>query len=173
SPVPPKRIRTAMLFGGPAARDFLASAKSLGFEGAKFYSENIGQASAVKMCRSVIVKGIEALLTESMLTARRYRVEDDVLSSLSDLFANPDWKQLARYMISRSVEHGARRAEEMREAVRTVDGAGISPAMTNACVERQEWAAQFKTALSQTGLEGLLDGILSQKDETEKKSAAS
>jgi len=169
SPVPPKRIRTPMLLGGPAARDFLPAMRGLGFEGATFYSEDFGKASAVKMCRSVIVKGMETLLTESMLAARRYQVEDDVLASLSAVFSNPDWKQTAHYMISRSVEHGNRRAEEMRDAAHTVLGAGVEPLLTNACVERQEWAAQFKDALSHPDLAGMLDAILAQ-DERNKKS---
>jgi 3-hydroxyisobutyrate dehydrogenase-like beta-hydroxyacid dehydrogenase len=162
SPVPPKRLRTPMLLGGPSARDFLPQMQRLGFEGAKFYSEDFGKASAVKMCRSVIVKGMEALLTESMLAARKYQVEHDVLATLSALFTTSDWEQLARYMISRSVEHGVRRAEEMRDAARTVAGAGISPIMTDACIERQEWAPQFKQALAHAGLGDFLDAILAQ-----------
>src|SRR5205814_2940164 len=76
------------------------------------------------MCRSVIIKGMEALLAESLLTARRHGVEDAVLASLQDLFPVGDWRALARYMISRSLQHGRRRAEEMREAVKTVAEAG-------------------------------------------------
>ncbi len=162
SPVSPKRLRTSMLLGGLAARDFLPQMHRLGFEGAKFYSEEVGKASAVKMCRSVIVKGMEALLAESMLAARKYQVEEDVLATLSALFTTSDWRQLARYMISRSVEHGVRRAEEMRDAARTVAGAGIAPLMTDACVERQEWAPQFKNALTHEDLGGFLDAILTE-----------
>ena len=79
------------------------------------------------MCRSVIVKGLEALLAESLLTARRHGVEEAVLASLPDLFPVGDWRKLARYMISRSLQHGRRRAEEMREAARTVAEAGVEP----------------------------------------------
>ena len=72
------------------------------------------------MCRSVMVKGIEALLLESLLARASYGVEDAVLDSLQILFPVDDWRKLARYMISRSLMHGARRAEEMREVARTV-----------------------------------------------------
>ena len=85
----------------------------------------LGLASATKFCRSVIIKGMEALLTESMLAARHYGVERAVLESLIDFFPGQDWEKLSRYMISRAVQHGTRRAKEMREAARTVQDAGL------------------------------------------------
>jgi hypothetical protein len=107
-----------------------------------------------------MVKGIEALLTESLLSARHYGVEDVVLGSLVDLLPGPDWPALARYMISRSIEHGTRRAEEMHEAARTVAEAGIAPLMSEAGAERQNWAPQFTAALSKPDLTHMLDTIL-------------
>ena len=160
SPIAPKRIASPMWLGGPHAGAFLPLAQSLGFAGAKVYSDAIGAASAAKMCRSVIIKGMEALLAESLLTARRHGVEDAVLASLQDLFPVGDWRSLARYMISRSLQHGRRRAEEMREAVRTVAEAGFEPWMSRGSVERQEWAAAHAEALSQQALTDMLDRML-------------
>jgi 3-hydroxyisobutyrate dehydrogenase-like beta-hydroxyacid dehydrogenase len=159
SPVPPKRIATPMLLGGPHAPDFLPDAKKLGFARAEFFSADIGKASAAKMCRSVMVKGIEALLSESLLAARSYGVEETVIKSLDDLFPGPDWTKLARYMISRTLEHGTRRAEEMREAARTVAEAGLEPHMSEAAAERQAWAPQFASALSEQSLGDMLNAI--------------
>jgi len=164
SPVPPKRIATPMLLGGPHAESVLPLLHSLGFEGAKFFSAETGKASAAKMCRSVMVKGIEALLSESMLAARAYGVESAVLKSLDDLFPGPDWAKLARYMISRTLEHGARRAEEMREVARTIAEAGLDPHMSSAAAERQAWAPRFATALSEQDLDAMLDAIRAQMD---------
>ena len=141
SPIGPKRIASPMLLGGLHARDFLLAAEGLGFTGATAYSEIVGQAAATKLCRSVMIKGIEALLTESMLAARHYGVERVVLDSLSDLLPLPDWPKTAQYMISRSLEHGARRAEEMREAANTVLEAGFQPIMTTAIADKQQWVA--------------------------------
>jgi 3-hydroxyisobutyrate dehydrogenase-like beta-hydroxyacid dehydrogenase len=160
SPIAPKRIASPMWLGGPHAKAFLPLAQSLGFAGANVYSEAIGAASAAKMCRSVIIKGMEALLAESLLTARRHGVEDAVLASLQNLFPVGDWRSLARYMISRSLQHGRRRAEEMREAVKTVAEAGFEPWMSRGSVERQEWAAQHAEALSEEALTDMLDHIL-------------
>ena len=103
-----------------------SSVSSLGFTGASVFAREVGKASAAKMCRSVMVKGMEALLTESLLTARRHGVEETVLASLKDLFPAADWRKLAQYMISRSLIHGKRRAEEMREVAQTVKNAGLT-----------------------------------------------
>lgn len=159
SPVPPKRIATPMLLGGPHAEAFVGEARALGFSSAEFFSAEIGKASAAKMCRSVMVKGIEALLSESLLAARSYGVEDTVLKSLNDLFPGPDWTSLARYMISRTLEHGTRRAEEMREVAHTIAEAGLEPHMSSAAAERQAWAPQFASALSKQDLDDMLDAM--------------
>ena len=160
SPYPPKRNASPMLIGGPHASQFARFAKSLGFTGVEVFSDQFGKASATKMCRSVMVKGLEALVTESMLSARHYGVEQVVLKSLSDLFPLGDWNQLSKYMISRSIEHGVRRAEEMREVARTVEEAGLESIMSSACAQRQEWAPKHKQALSEESLESMLDNIL-------------
>lgn len=159
SPVPPKRIATSMLLGGPHAAEALTELQGLGFTGAAMFSPEIGKASAAKMCRSVMVKGIEALLSESLLTARAYGVEEAVIKSLDDLFPGPDWTKLSRYMIARTLEHGTRRAEEMREVARTVAEARVEPHMSQAAAARQEWAPQFSSALSEQELDDMLDAI--------------
>jgi 3-hydroxyisobutyrate dehydrogenase-like beta-hydroxyacid dehydrogenase len=162
SPIGPKRIASPMLLGGAHAAEFAARAAPLGFTGAQPYSDIIGQAAATKLCRSVMIKGVEALLTESMLAARHYGVEQVVLDSLSDLLPLPDWNETAQYMISRSLEHGTRRAEEMREAARTVEEAGVAGLMSRAIAERQDWAAGHKDALS-ADLAAMLDAINQKK----------
>jgi 3-hydroxyisobutyrate dehydrogenase-like beta-hydroxyacid dehydrogenase len=162
SPIAPRRIGSPIWLGGPHAREFLPLAQALGFTGAGVYAESIGAASAAKMCRSVIVKGMEALLAESLLTARRHGVEDAVIASLQDLFPLGNWRKLARYMISRSLQHGGRRAEEMREAARTVAEAGLEPWMSRGSVERQQWAAGHAAALAEEELSAMLDHMLAQ-----------
>lgn len=158
SPIDPKRLAAPMLLGGPHAKAFAEFAEPLGFTGLEPYSDTIGVAAATKLCRSVMIKGVEALLTESMLTARHWGVEERVLDSLSNLLPG-DWHALAPYMISRSLEHGTRRAEEMREAALTVSGAGVAPTMSDAVATRQDWAAQHRAAAEETTLAPMLDAI--------------
>jgi len=160
APIGPKRIATPMLLGGPHAEDFVVVARELGFAGMTLYATEIGRASAAKMCRSIIIKGLEALVAESMLTARRYGVEGTVLESLRDLLPGADWAELSRYMLSRSLQHGKRRAEEMREVAATVGEAGIDPLMSSAIAARQDWAARHVAAARLQPLTELLDTVL-------------
>ena len=159
SPIMPKRLAAPMLLGGMHAADFADFARPLGFTGLQPYADTVGPASATKLCRSVVIKGVEALLAESMLAARAWGVEGHVLASLTNLLPADDWERLATYMISRSLEHGTRRAEEMREAAATVAAAGVSPVMSEATARRQDWAAAHHDAATESSLAALLDAI--------------
>jgi len=99
-------------------------------------------------------------MLESLLTARRHGVEATVLESLQSLFPVDDWSGFARYTISRALIHGARRAEEMREAARTVAEAGLTPHMSSACAEWEHWASQHSGAAAHEKLEKVLDTLL-------------
>lgn len=166
SPLPPKLLATSILIGGPHGEAFLDVAARIGFTAMEFFSPEVGQAAATKMCRSVMVKGVEALLLEALMTARRHRVEETVIASLTDLFPGPDWRTLAQYMISRTLAHGARRAEEMREVAATVEAAGGRPLMSLAIAEHQDWAATCGVTADQRDLTTMLDALLAAlKDE--------
>ena len=134
--VPPHGIRTPMLLGGPHARAAAPVLAALGFAVTPV-SDDYGVASAIKMCRSVIVKGMEAIVIESFLTARRYGVEREVLASLAETFPGIDWEKQGTWFWQRVVQHGKRRAEEMREAAVTVREAGTDPTMASAIADRQ------------------------------------
>src|SRR5215831_2431207 len=82
SPIGPRRLASPFLLGGPHAAAFAAVAATFGIANATVHSDTVGRAAATKLCRSVVVKGLEALLTESLLAARHYGVERDVLDSL-------------------------------------------------------------------------------------------
>lgn len=160
SPIGPRRLASPFLLGGPHAKDFAALAGGFGLGDVTVASDEVGRAAATKLCRSVIVKGFEAILTESLLTARTYGVERDVLDSLSNILPAADWEAVAGYFISRSVQHGRRRSEEMEEAAATVAEAGVEPHMARATVARQAWAAQFPQALQHKETLDLVDAVL-------------
>lgn len=165
SPIAPRGIASPILLGGPHAAAFAPVARSLGFSGAAAYSDELGAASAAKMSRSVVVKGLEALLAESLATARRFGVEDTVLASLSNVLplADGDWASKAEYMIGRSIVHGARRAEEMREVAATVAEAGVDPWMSRATGEREAWASTHRSSVG-GDLTDVLDAFLGRHD---------
>ena len=138
--IPPYGIRVPMLLGGPQADALATRLRGYGMD-AKAVSEKLGVASAIKMCRSVMIKGLEALVIESYTTARAYGVEDHVLPTLDETFPSIDWEKQGAYFFSRVVQHGKRRAEEMREAANTVREAGFEPFMASAIADKQQWVA--------------------------------
>jgi 3-hydroxyisobutyrate dehydrogenase-like beta-hydroxyacid dehydrogenase len=138
--VPPYGIKVPMLLGGARAEELAAQLVAWGM-GAKAVSQRLGVASAIKMCRSVMIKGLEALVIESYTTARQYGVEDHVLPTLAETFPSIDWEKQGAYFFSRVVQHGKRRAEEMREAANTVREAGFEPFMASAIADKQQWVA--------------------------------
>ncbi len=138
--IPPYRIKVPMLLGGPHAQRVQPLLSALGFE-AKVASDRLGVASATKMCRSVMIKGLEAMVIESFTAARAYGVEDAVLASLKETFPGIDWEKQGAYFFQRVVEHGRRRSEEMREVAETVREAGLEPWSAAGTAERQAWVA--------------------------------
>jgi 3-hydroxyisobutyrate dehydrogenase-like beta-hydroxyacid dehydrogenase len=138
APVPPQRLKVPMLLGGRRATDLAIALKAIGMNTTAIADE-IGVASAVKMCRSIVIKGLEALALESMLAARRLGAEKEVLASLQGTFPGMGWQdKLPDYLVSRIAEHGRRRAAEMREVARTLEEVGIEPTMALATATRQD-----------------------------------
>jgi 3-hydroxyisobutyrate dehydrogenase-like beta-hydroxyacid dehydrogenase len=142
-PIPPQLHKTPMLIGGAAAPEFLAMFSPYAMQLDVISTDEIGRAAAVKMFRSVIYKGLEALIFESILGASQYGAEDRVFASLAESFPGIDWKKLADYMVGRVVVHGERRAREMDEAARTLEELGIEPMMAAATARRMDWAADL------------------------------
>ncbi|QTN23452.1 NAD(P)-dependent oxidoreductase [Rhizobacter sp. AJA081-3] len=143
--VPPYRIKVPLLLGGPDAAALEPVLNALGFA-ARVASEKLGVASATKMCRSVMIKGLEAMVIESFTTARAYGVEDAVLASLKETFPGIDWEKQASYFFQRVIEHGRRRSEEVREVAETVREAGLTPWSAAGTAERQAWVADLADA---------------------------
>ena len=164
SSVPPYGIRVPMLLGGPHAAALQPTLAKLGCA-AEVRSSTYGVVSAIKLCRSVMIKGMEALAIESLLAARRYGVEDAVLASLAETFPGVDWERQATWFWRRVVQHGRRRAEEMREAAATVADVDVAPRMATATADLQAWIAMlsaesvFANAIADAGWRGLADLI--------------
>ena len=143
--VPPYRIKVPLLLGGPLAEIFCPLLNQLGFA-AKVASSKLGVASATKMCRSVMIKGLEAMVIESFTTARAYGVEDALLTSLTETFPSINWEQQGAYFFQRVIEHGRRRSEEVREVAVTVRDIGLSAWSADGTALRQAWVADLADA---------------------------
>jgi len=142
SAVLPHGHRVPMLLGGPSAQALADLLTPFGMR-LEVLPGEIGAAAATKMCRSIIIKGLEALVLECLLAAHKYGAEDRVLSSLAETFPEIAWPKLAGYMIGRVAVHGARRAREMEEVAETLRDAGIEPIMAEAIARRQDWGASL------------------------------
>jgi 3-hydroxyisobutyrate dehydrogenase-like beta-hydroxyacid dehydrogenase len=144
--LPPYRIRVPLLLGGPSAAAVQPLLAELGFAGAKVHDARLGVASATKMCRSVMIKGLEAMVIESFTAARHHGVEDAVIASLAETFPGIDWERQAAYFFQRVIAHGRRRSEEVREVAVTVREAGLEPFSAAGTAERQAWVADLADA---------------------------
>ena len=142
SNVPPYGLRVPMFLAGTAAEKAAALMTPLGMN-VEVVGTEIGQASSIKMIRSVIVKGLEALLVESLTAAHRAGVEDKVIESLGESFPGLDWRGKAGYHLGRVALHAARRADEMEEVAETLRDIGVPPTMAEATAKQLHMCANM------------------------------
>jgi len=147
APVDPARLNVPLLLAGREAGRAEALLRAAGFANIRIVGEEVGRASAIKMIRSVMVKGVEALSAEMMLGAQAAGVVDEVLASLDASEKPKPWAEKAAYNIERMVTHGIRRAAEMEESAKTLQSLGIEPMMTSGTVLRQREMAGRKDRL--------------------------
>lgn len=139
-PIPGYGHKAPLLLGAAGALRFQELFAPLGLRMEIVSTDVVGRAAAVKMFRSVVYKGIEALLFECVLGAGQYGAEERVFASLKESLPGVDWKKLADYMVGRVVVHGERRAREMDEVAKTLEELGIEPMMASATARRFDWA---------------------------------
>ena len=141
APVHPARLAVPLLLAGAAADKAEQALCDSGFTHVRVVGSDVGRASAIKMIRSVMVKGIEALTAEMMLAAQAAGVADEVLASLDASEKVQGWGERAAYNLERMATHGARRAAEMEESAKTLQALGVAPVMTRGTVYREREAA--------------------------------
>ncbi|WEK45773.1 MAG: DUF1932 domain-containing protein [Candidatus Andeanibacterium colombiense] len=142
APVDPAALRVPLLLAGSAAAEAEALLNRLGFANTRIVGDEVGRASAIKMIRSVMVKGIEALSWECAEAARAAGVLDEVTASLDASDSRAPWAEKFAYNAERMEHHGLRRAAEMEESAKTLLDLGVEPVMTRGTVARQRAAAQ-------------------------------
>lgn len=166
APVDPARLDVPVLISGPDAKNAAQQLQAIGFRNLRAVGDEVGRASTIKMIRSVMVKGIEALTAEMVLAANTAGVVDEVLRSLGS-----DWLARADYNLDRMLLHGTRRAAEMDEVVKTLAALGIDPAMTIATAARQRSVGGLGIA-PPDGLAAKIDAIADRRDSHARKDAA-
>jgi 3-hydroxyisobutyrate dehydrogenase-like beta-hydroxyacid dehydrogenase len=146
SAIHPARHRAPMLLAGPQARAIEPILRAFDMR-VSIVGDEIGAAAAIKMIRSVMIKGIEALTAECFLAAARAGVLDQVAASLTNNYPTIDWEKLADYNLERMASHGIRRAAEMEEVAATLRELGVEPLMTTATVKRQRQLGELGPSL--------------------------
>lgn len=141
APVKKPGIRVSILAGGARAEETAERLNPLGFN-IKPISTEIGHASATKLCRSIIIKGLEALLVDCAKASEHAGVQEDVFASLAETFPSIDWPALAEDMKERVATHGKRRAEEMREAGEMLSDFGFDAELALAVANAQARGAK-------------------------------
>jgi 3-hydroxyisobutyrate dehydrogenase-like beta-hydroxyacid dehydrogenase len=137
APIHPARHQTPVLLAGPYAETVMPLLiDELEMRGA-IAGDEVGQAAGLKMIRSVMIKGIEALTLECFLAARRAGIVDEVAASLKNNYPTLDWNKVMEYNIERMASHGVRRADEMDQVVETLKELGLDPLMAAATSSRQ------------------------------------
>jgi 3-hydroxyisobutyrate dehydrogenase len=121
-------IKAPMLVAGPEAEPVVAWMNANGFE-TKYLGPKPGSASSVKMVRSVIMKGLEALGVEALVTAERQGILKEVLGCLGDVDSMSVSGTIAM-LVQTHIVHAERRWEEMGLVARTLRETGVDPIMT-------------------------------------------
>jgi 3-hydroxyisobutyrate dehydrogenase-like beta-hydroxyacid dehydrogenase len=153
APIYPARHQTPMLLAGPLAEAVAPMLAALGMR-ANIAGSEVGAAAAIKMVRSVMIKGIEALTAECFLAAARAGVIDEVAASMKNNYPGLDWAKVVPYNLERMANHGERRAAEMEEVADTLRELGVEPLMATATVKRQREMGQIG---KQQSVRGVLD----------------
>ncbi|MGN7295536.1 DUF1932 domain-containing protein [Rhizobium sp. SAFR-030] len=163
APVYPKMHRTPLLVAGPHADEALEFLNTLGMD-ARSSGIEIGEASAIKMIRSVMIKGMEALTAECLLAARRAGIEEKVLGSLQASNPNIDWPRQAAYNLERMMVHGRRRAAEMREVAITLEELGLPNGLASATADWQQRVGELLLHAGPESYPERADAILKRLD---------
>ncbi|MFK4792505.1 DUF1932 domain-containing protein [Sphingobium sp. ZW T5_29] len=162
APVNPARLSVPLLLSGGQADEAAARLGALGFANMRVVGEAVGRASSIKMIRSVMVKGLEALTAECVLAAEAAGVRDEVLASLDASEKARPWGERADYNLDRMLVHGLRRAAEMEEVVKTLEALGTGAAMTRGAVQRQRAIGALGVTDVPEGLSGKLEVVLAR-----------
>ena len=147
SPVFPNRLGAPLLLSGPSAKDAASHLCALGFDDIRIVGEAVGQASSIKMIRSVMIKGVEALSAECLMAAHKADVLEDILQSLGT-----EWTDRFDYNLDRMLVHGHRRAAEMEEVCRTLEELNVAPTLSKGTAARQYALGEIGSGQAPKGL---------------------
>ena len=108
--------------------------------------EKAGSASAIKLVRSIFMKGIAALMIDTMQAADAYGVSDEIVASLGKSLDGIPFQSHLDRLVTGTALHCTRRAAELKGSVAMQEEAGLSPEMTLAAKHGHEALAKYEFA---------------------------
>lgn len=159
SPVKANSKPIPLYISGKKATLVAPQLQYLGFD-VTVISEQVGDASQIKMLRSAMVKGLEALTTECMLAAHRAGVAPYVIESLEKSYPQLNLSQLAVYHMERMLSHGKRRSEELKSVVETLASLDIDTSMSSGAINWHQRMSDINVTVDNQTLEQLSNQIL-------------
>lgn len=146
--VPGNRHKVPMFLAGDGAAAFCDAFRPYGMK-LTVLDAPAGGASAIKMLKSVVMKGLPQLMFESYAAAEKYGVLDTLAESLSESLNGKTVEKLSNTFIARTMIHAERRSAEMRDVVSTLESLGVDASMSKATVAkldalaREHWAEKM------------------------------
>ncbi|WP_423455546.1 NAD(P)-binding domain-containing protein [Ottowia sp. VDI28] len=128
-------IRMPIILAGPEAQRVAGSLSLFGMN-ARAVGHEPGQASAIKIVRSVLAKGLETLYVEALLAATRMNVEQEVLGTFCDWLDARPAAATAELLVTTHLLHAQRRMHELDMSIEAVREAGVEPVMARAVRNR-------------------------------------
>lgn len=110
----------------------------------------VGKAASIKLIRSVFMKGLEALLLESMIAAKKYNVDQNVMESISMTLNNNDFNKFGEALIKTHVIHKNRRYKEILDSIKLIEDAKIEPYVTQGVKHFFEYSVERDVKPSQS-----------------------
>ena len=135
-------IATPVVMSGEYAKQTIDELNSFGMK-IRYLGNQVGQASAYKVIRSIFTKGLEAVLVESMTAARKYGLEDEIFQTIVDFVSGEDINATLALMIRTNVIHAKRRGDEISEVVSMLKKAGLENTMSEAATQKLYWLASL------------------------------
>jgi 3-hydroxyisobutyrate dehydrogenase len=133
SPVPGKGLRTPALASGPGAGAFVEMINPLGMP-VEYAGETAGDAATRKLLRSVVMKGLAALVAESMHAAHAAGFAEETWANIVGQITAAD-EALIRRLVEGTGPHALRRLHEMEASADMLAELGVEPVMTRSTVE--------------------------------------
>lgn len=141
--LPAERHKVPIAASGNGAQALIDKMNPYGMRIEKV-GENAGEASAIKLVRSIYMKGIASLMVEMLQAADSYHVTKQVVSSISKSMDNTPFESHLKRLVIGTAIHAKRRAEELNGSVKMLDECGLDHSMAAAAKHKHELMDEYR-----------------------------